>query len=419
MNLEKTFHEILRLDECWEVDSVGFDESSDVFQVVIVETRELWKGTQCPGCDGKEIICHDHSPARKWRHMDVFGKRSEILSSLPRGKCKTCQKVFTIKAPWEGDNIHFTKEFEAYSVALMREMPVSKAAKFIGENDTRLWRMLIAIVAAAYAKKEWSDAIWIGADEMNLKKGHKYLTVFVDLIERCVLFATEGKDSGAFERFVEEMEAHNMHPKVVTQLAIDMSAAYQKGARENLPNAKVVFDKFHVIKLVGDAVDKVRRREASTHEGGKALKGLRWLFRKNPENLHEEEEHLLSEMDLKNFPTGIAYQMRLNFQDIYKSRTKEGASEKITKWCSWVESKVRLFGKVLDPMATVAKTISKNRDGILNYWDHKLTTAFLEGLNSVFSATKRKARGYRNPEYMKTILYFIAGKLPLSTNLSH
>ena len=111
--------------------------------------------------------------------------------------------------------------------------------------------------------------------------------------------------------------------------------------------------------------------------------------------------------------------MRLNFQFIYKSNTKRGASEKITKWCSWVESKVRLFGKVLAPMATVAKTISKNRDGILNYWDHKLTTTFLEGLNSVFSPTKRKARRYRNPEYMKTILYFIAGKLPLSTNLSH
>ena len=129
----------------------------------------------------------------------------------------------------------------------MREMPVSKAPGLMGECDQRMWRILFAHVDDAYSKLDMSDVVWIGADEMSARKGHDYLTVFADLMEKRFIFATEGNDAETFQRFADALYAHNGHPKAITQVAIDMSPAYQKGVRENLGNAEIVFDKYHAL----------------------------------------------------------------------------------------------------------------------------------------------------------------------------
>jgi predicted permease len=197
---------------------------------------------------------------------------------------------------------------------LAREMPVSKAGEILGETDQRLWRMLFAHIKAAYAQLSMEQVVWVGADEMNRKKGHNYLTVFVDLLAKRVLFATEGKDAKTWEAFATALLEHNGHPKAVTQVAIDMSPAYRKGVAENFGNANVSFDKFHVVGQVVESVDEVRRAERSEPDRGELLEKARWLFLKNPENWTDKEGARWEELAAENLATGLAYQMRYTIQ---------------------------------------------------------------------------------------------------------
>jgi transposase len=424
MIAEKAFERLLGLDECWEVAAAEYEPDEDRFLLVVRETSQLWPKLTCPEstCGHDQVVCHDHAPPRTWRHLDAFGKRTEVLCAPPRARCSVCEKVWRVPVPWEGEGKHFTRDFEAFALTLMREMPISKAGEILGEQDTRLWRMLFAHVGKAHGKSEWGDLVHLGVDEMNMRKGHHYLTVFADLVQRRVLYATEGKDHTTFERFAGEMGRHNGHSKSITAVAMDLSAAYQKGAREELGNAQVVFDPFHVSALVSQAVDEVRRHEAQAGPASvqAVLKKSVYLFRKNPENLTESESERLEEMDLKYLATGQAYMMRLELRDIYQRvEAVVPARQRLQRWLKWVRGKCQRLGFWLQPMARVADTIEKHLDGIVAHWKLGLTTAFLEGLNSVFSAVKRKARGYRSSEYMITMLYFVAGKLPLPTFPSH
>lgn len=330
--------------------------------------------------------------------------------------------MWTLTAPWEGKGKHFTRDFEAFSLTLMREMPVKRAGVILGEGDTRLWRMLMAHVRDAHAAADFSEVVHVGVDEMNRRKGHQYLTVFADLIGRRVLFATEGKDHWTFEDFAAELDKHNGHPHAITRVAMDMSAAYRKGVAETMRNAKVVYDPFHVTALVGGAVNEMRRRES--REGDEAakssLKGTMHLFRKNRENLTEKQAGEMEKLDLKNLATGQAYLVRLELSDIYRSaRTGEKARYWLEAWLNWAEAKCERWEELLAPLARAVKTIRGNLEGIVAHWEAELSTAFMEGLNSVFSAVKRKARGYRNTDYLVTMLYFVAGKLSLPSYPSH
>ena len=165
----------------------------------------------------------------------------------------------------------------------------------------------------------------------------------------------------------------------------------------------------------------MRRTEAQQGDKvfKKQLKASRWLFRKNPGNLTKKQAQDLESLDLKNLATGVAYQMRLNFQQVYRSRNEETARKHFLKWTKWVKRKVSKMGALLIPMAKVAKSVEKHLEGILAHWKQGLTTAFMEGLNSVFSAVKRKARGYRSSAYMITMLYFVDGKLRIPTHSTH
>jgi transposase len=361
------------------------------------------------------VVGYDHAPERRWRHLNVCQLESEIVCALPRGQCKACQKIYTVRAPWEGRSRGLTQEFEAFALTLMREMPVKKAGEILGETDQKLWRALFAHVDAAWAELSWENVVWVGADEMNRKKGHNYLTVFVDLVAKRVLLAVEGKDATVWERFSEQLGKHNGHPKAITQIAIDMSPAYQKGVRENFGNAQVVFDKFHVVSQVVQAVEEVRRKE--TRQDALAREQLaqtRWLWRKNPETWTAGEQERWTQLKDRPLVTGLAYAMRLELQKAYGSGTVAQARARFQSWSRWVKAEAEaLTSGLLEPMRKAAAMVERHLEGILGHWQQGLTTAFLEGLNSLFSATKRKARGYRSTEYQIAMLYFVAGKLEI------
>jgi transposase len=191
----------------------------------------------------------------QWRHLNVFNKGCVNVCALPRGRRGNDGKVYRVTLLWEGGSKHFTQEFEAFAVTLMREMPVKRACQILGESDTRMWRMPFVQVNAAYRRLSFDTVVWVGADEMNRRKGHNYLTVFADLVAKRVLFGTPGKDASVWEAVAAELLRHNGHPKAIHNVAIDRNAAYAKGVSDNLGNAQVVYDKFHVIQNVVEACD--------------------------------------------------------------------------------------------------------------------------------------------------------------------
>ena len=161
---------------------------------------------------------------------------------------------------------------------------MNKAGAILGETDQKLWRVLFAHIEAAWRDLSWEDVVWVGADEMNRRKGHNYLTVFADWKAKRVLLAVEGKDSSVWERFAEQLLAHHGHPKAITQIAIDTSPAYIKGVKDNYGNANIVLDKFHVVSQVSMAVDEVRRKEVRQDAAAREqLEKTSWLWLKNPE----------------------------------------------------------------------------------------------------------------------------------------
>lgn len=409
---------MLGLDEGWRVINATYEESENRFVIQVEETPQLW-GEESRRV-GSEVTCYDHVAPMQWRHLNVFNKESVIICALPRGRyldrrdsLHGTQKVYRVPPPWEGKSKNFTRDFEAFALTLMREMPVKKAGEILGETDKRLWRMLFLHVEEAHRKLEWDRVVWVGADEMNRRKGHTYLTVFADLQARRVLFATEGKDSSTWKAFADELLKHNGHPKAILQAAIDMSPAYIKGVRENLGNAEISFDKFHVVQEINEGVEKVRRLEAQSSGTAKSwLKRSQWIWRKNPENWTESEALRTVELEKQHLHTATAYQMRLVLQGIYQCEREATARKQFTKWCQWVRRECGKKGReALEPMLKAAQMIENHLEGILGHWKEGLTTAFMEGLNSLFSATKRKARGYKSTHYLKTMLYFVAGKL--------
>jgi transposase len=408
---EETFHQLLGLGESWQVVHTEYEEANNTFVICVEETAKLWEEESTKW--KQRVTCYDHVEPMGWRHLNVFSKECVIVTALPRGKRQEDGTIYRVTPPWEGRGKHFTKEFEAFALTLMREMPVKKAGEILGETDQRMWRLLHAHVEAARAQADWSEVVWVGADEMNRRKGHNYVTVFADLAKKRVLFGTEGKDSGVWKAFARELVAHNGHPKSVTQAAIDMSPAYQKGVRENFGNAALVFDKFHVVQAANEGVEAVRRLEAQeSWEKRQALAKSQWIFRKNLDNHTDAEAERLNRMDWKHLMTVTAYQMRLILQDLYELRDVRQARRDFKIWCAWVRETAAEKGhKLLQPMVKVAEMVERHLEGILGHWKEGLTTAYLEGLNSLFSATKRKARGYRTTKNLLTMLYFVAGKL--------
>jgi len=414
MTPERMFQELLGLGLNWEVVESLFDSETSTVVLEIRETARLWESERCPK-EGGLVYCYDHTEEMVWRHLNVFQHRCEIRCRLPRKKCRQCGGVHRVRPPWEGLSGHFSREFEAFALLLMREMPVNRVEEVVGESDTRLWRMLFKHVDRAYAEADFSNVCCVGVDELNVRKGHEYISVFADLLAKRVLFATEGKDASTWERFVQALEAHNGHRHGITQVSMDMSQAYRSGVAQTCRNAQVVFDKFHVIGHANQAVDQARRAEFQLDRGARrSLRRSQWLWRKNPENLTPSEQARMEQLDQENLGTAKAYQLRLCLQDIYRLESVQEARHRFLAWCRWVRWVAKKYASfIFLAMLKVARMVENNLLGILAHWKWRLTNAFMEGLNSVFQATKRKARGYRSQEYLITMLDFVAGKLRL------
>ena len=356
----------------------------------------------CPDCGKADCPTHD-TVMKEWRHLDFFQHQAFLSARTPRITCSNCG-VRLVDVPWARSGSGFTLLFEALTMTLVTHMPVAAVARLVGEHDTRLWRIIIHYVEAALARLDLADLRRVCIDETAAKRGHSYISLFVDIDRRKVVYIADGKDANTVAEFADHVDAHNSDASRIKQVCIDMSGAFIKGVTENLTEAEITFDKFHVMQLIGRAVDEVRRDEVKSRP---ELKRSRYLWLKNENNLTAEQSAQLGSLSQSNLKTARAYHLRLTFQDIYKERSRDWAAVFFDKWYSWAR-RCRL-----QPMKDVAATMLRHRDGILAWFDSRIANGLIEGINSLVQAAKAKARGYRSLRNLKAITYLIAGKLDL------
>ena len=356
----------------------------------------------CPTCAAAACPAYDTEPMT-WRHLNFFQHQAYLHARVPRVRCAACG-IKKIGVPWARTDSGFTLLFEALIMTLVSAMPVNTVARMVGEHDTKLWRVLHHYVEQARARTDLSTVTRVAIDETAARRGHNYVTLFVDIDQARVAFVTEGKDASTVAAFAADLTAHGGDPEAVAEVCIDMSPAFIKGTADSLPRAAVTFDKFHAVKIVNDAVDQVRRIE---QKGQKALTGTRYLWLRNPPSLSERQRARLDSLPMHHLKTGRAYQIRLAFQDLYHQTSAEHAAGFLKKWYFWATH------SRLAPMIDAARTIQRHADGILRWFHSKIANGLIEGINSLAQAAKAKARGYRSTRNLQAVIYLLAGKLDL------
>lgn len=391
------FTDALGLQNPWKVTNVDFniDESRlDIYIERIGKSK-----VKCPICD-KECTVHD-SKARTWRHLNFFQYKAFIHCKVPRCDCED-HGIKQINVPWTRKGAGFTLLFEAFIMTLVRNMPVYAVAKMVNTHSGRIWRIIDHYVEIAHASIDFSDVINIGIDETSNKRGHDYISVFVDLDESKVLYATEGKDASTIKSFKEAFENQGGDVALIENVSCDMSPAFISGINKNIPDAKITFDKFHAIQRINKEVDNVRRAEIKENE---ILKGTRYLWLKNPENLTAKQLEQMQSLSKSNLKTLRAYNIRLSLQEFYTITDPVAAEAHLKKWFFWATH------SKLEPMIAAAYFIKRHWEGIMNYTTTRVTNGVLEGINSIIQSVKRRARGYGTSKHYISMVYLVCSKL--------
>lgn len=404
MNTTNLFTAALGLTDPWYVQETELKEMADGSKELHIYIN-FYQGYQfsCPieGCMEKATAFD--TVEKVWRHLNFFQHKAYIHAWQPRFKCPE-HKTHIIPVPWARPSSGFTLLFEAMCLELAKSQPMIQVAKQVGEHDTRLWRFVNYYVTEARKNEDYSNVDIIGMDETS-KKGHNYITVVADLEERKVLYVTEGKDHTTVDKFTEDFKEHKGEPEKIKVITCDMSLGFKKGVTENFPNATNVIDKFHVIKHANEALDKVRREEVKTNP---LLKNSKYVWLKNEDNLTEKQLSLKEQLSKQRLKTSRAYSMRVTLQEIYEvSSSREEAEPLLRKLRNWMKR------SKLEPMKEVGDLITNHWDDILNYFDNRYTNAILEGMNNIIQNIKCRARGFKNDDYFKTMIYLVCGKLDI------
>lgn len=311
--------------------------------------------------------------------------------------------------PWAREGSGFTLLFEAMALRLASEMPVSSAAAIVGENDKRIWTIIHHYVDKARARKVWDEVRRVAVDETSRRKGHLYVTNFIDLDSGELLFMTGGKDGETIGEFARQLVDCHGSVENIVEIAMDMSPAFQKGAALYLPDARRVFDHFHVMQLAGEAFDEVRKEAA--REAGGLGRGSMWALRGNADRLSDENLRLRERLCREYGKIGRAMGLREGLQDLWNYDTRGAAAEHFGWWHSWARrSRLPSFKKL-------AKTLADHLEGILNYYHNWTTSALIESINGKLQLARKRARGYRNIDNFRAIAYWIAGGLQPATGL--
>ena len=333
MNSETLFSMALGLHSPWQVKEVTFSTDELAHSELHLHI-DFVSGSRF--LDDAKNLCPVHDTVeRQWQHLSFFEHTCYLHCAVPR-ITTTDGKVRTVDVPWARPGSGFTLLFEALALALIeREMPVNRVAEILKVNPQRIWTLFNHWISKAKAADDPGTITKLGVDETSTKKGHHYVTLGVDLDEARVIHVTEGKGKATLHSIQQHLENKGVDKDQIEQISMDLSPSFIAGAAESFPEAQITFDRFHVVKLLNEAMNQVRIAERKEHD---ALKGHKYTFLKNRENLSDKKEKELDEL-IKLYPTlGEAYRLKVLFNDLWEMPDKPTADAFLRQWCDEVDA---------------------------------------------------------------------------------
>jgi transposase len=332
---------------------------------------------------------------RRFRTLPVGRRATFVVLPIPRVECQACGVVRQVKIPFADPRRTYTSAFERYALDLGRRMTIRDVAKHLGVSWDVIKDIQKRDLSRRFAKPKLKHLRQIAIDEISIAKGHRYLTVVMDLESGAVVFVGDGKGADALKPFWKRLRGSKAKIEAV---AMDMSKAYRGAVSTHLPEAKIVFDRFHVMKLFNEKLSNLRRalyREATDMLQKKVLKGTRWLLLKASENLDEkrDEKNKLKEALALNQPLAVAYYLKEDLRQFWEQPGKTFATVFLDGWIKRAEASGI---KILQEMA---KTLAAHRSGLLAYHDVMITSGPMEGTNNKIKTMKRQAYGFRDKEF--------------------
>ena len=412
----------LELGDDWIITSVtsfDYDESpkgswmmhSSGLTIINIEHRRM-ESYICPECSSPARL--KQYRIRKLHHVRGYGYDTILRVRIPQIVCEGCGKASMMPFPIARKGVSFTIGFEEWVLRTLYDKNVSKASRETMVGQWMLWDILFYRVNEALEGLVLDNVEMISIDETSFRKGHDYVTVVSDQ-DRRLVFMCHGKGSNSLAEFCDWMRLHGGDPKKISVVCADMSTAFESGIRRYLPNAVEVFDKFHVIKLLNDDMNVIRKRLIKTTpiEKRKELDHIKFTVLKHRESMSEKDEERYRTIRLVNPELALAYDMKEAFYRIYEQEDKDAAKEFFDGWSEWVindgcrELKIR------------ARKLREKMDKILSWYDHPVTNAFAEGLNSKIQKVKADGCGFTNVRNFINLCYFRFGELDIDLTDKH
>jgi transposase len=360
----------------------------------------------CPECGGG--ASRYDSRERRWRHLDTLQFQTVLVAEVPRSKCDQ-HGVKQVQVPWGEPGSRFTALFEALVIDWLQEASLSAVARLVRLTWDEVDGIMGRAVARGLARRKLQLPTGLTVDETAFQRGHEYVTVVGDLGEGTVLHVADGRTKAEFKGFLEQFPEEERAG--IDTIAMDMWPGYIEAVRESVPGAddKIAFDRFHVAKHLGEAVDRVRRQEAkalASQEDGR-LKKTRYLWLTTPANLKTEQRAQLEVLRRGSLKTARAWALKEEAAGLWHYRSYGHAERAWLAWYGWA------IRSRLEPVKTVARMVKRHLFGILNAVVSGITNAKAEGLNSAIQWVKYTARGFRNRERFRNAIYFHLGGLDL------
>jgi transposase len=361
---------------------------------VVMRMRPARPVTACPKCGGANVV-HRGTVPRSWSAPPIGGKRVTAFADVPRIECRDCRCQPVVPVPFADPRRSYTRSFERLALDLRRSMTIQDVAAHLCVSEWVVRDIEKRWLGKRFAKPKLRHLKRIAIDEIAVRKGHKYLTIVLDLDRGAVVFVGKGKGAAALKPFWKRLKSS--HAKVEA-VAMDLSAAYRQAVREHLPQAVVVFDRFHIVKLFHEKLSELRRelhREATDKLQKQVLKGTRWLLLKRPENLdpQKNERQRLHDALQLNESLAVAYYLKEDLRQFWEQDSKAAAERFLDDWLRQADaSGIRV-------LQTFARTLAQCRSGLLAWYDHPISTGPLEGTNNKIKTLKRQAYGFRDQDY--------------------
>ncbi len=396
---------LLHLRHPWRVREVKLNLAAERVDVWVEHAPDtMWR---CPEC-GRTCPLYDHAEEREWRHLDTCDCQTFVHTRPPRVKCPD-HGVRQIGPTWAEPGSHFTLKFESLVIDTLRECDVTGTQRLTGTSWHEAWGIMEKAVARGRARKPRRIPERLSIDEKAFAKRHRYETLVCDLDRGTVEFVVDDRQQESLEQYYRQFTPEELVG--VKAVAMDMWDPYVAATKAYIPGAesKIVFDKFHVVRGVTEAVDKVRRTEnkALTAAGDESLKGTKHLWLANEENVPEGRREEFNNIKSLNLKTGRAWAIKEALRGLWGFTYPARAEWFFGRWYFWATH------SRLTPIIQAAKTLKRHLPNILTYFNHRITNAVAEGLNSKIQMVKEMACGFRNREHYKTAIYFHCGGLDM------